>query len=735
MYAALRAARPRHILRPAAVFGTLPRFVSTSPPPWFVDPEDDPSPPSATFDRRPPPPHIPSEPFKLPENIPEPIRVLYDTLKGSPFLEPDTLVAREPLKIPHGPRVLERQPNGRRRIRRRTYGGESTLDLGSGGLWNWVVMAQVKEGTENRGSIESVVRVVRKTLLSMQPPVALPQKSAKSRPTGGWAMIDAGNFAVHIMSKEARAKYFENIESTAPWNWIVPSLTIEMLAREWILGLEQLSTTEMSESDQAKILTLPNELTALIFDELEIRSLVACRQVCKSFSTIAKDTKLQYRIALFLAGMQDGPRISSDLGSNERLLMLDAHQQAWSTLTWTAKDCLALRGDTWEFYGGVVATATGGSIVFKQISSKLRGLPKRHEWTFDSPGPCRDFTMEPAQDLLVILDLDEAPVLRLYSLSTGSVHPRAESHFIRMEGVDREMEAPNIKVHGRYLGIMHSSSGPGEHAEFRVYDWYNGTLCLYLPAGPADMRCFAFLPDEVVVVACCLDQVTAFLRMWPLKSGSAHMPLCTLRLPSCGYRVMLLDLTLSSDPPSEASSAAFSTPPRDILYTLTFDAWSGEQSRKALFFIPLSTLLIYASTDPLSMREEVAWPDWGPTGTRCIMTDPDLSDIWTCHTAGLRCVVAHISPRKSKTPSLRVYDFSAKRSFVDDPQHVQAVISSNTIPASKRMFVPEVQTSLPVRFVEVDLDKFEGKWKAAMMSEDSIVLVNADEKEFWIYSF
>jgi ribosomal silencing factor RsfS len=34
----------------------------------------------------------------------------------------------------------------------------------------------------------------------------------------GWAMVDAGNFAVHILSKEARQKYFENIETrTAEW--------------------------------------------------------------------------------------------------------------------------------------------------------------------------------------------------------------------------------------------------------------------------------------------------------------------------------------------------------------------------------------------------------------------------------------------------------------------------------------------------------------------------------------
>jgi ribosomal silencing factor RsfS len=31
-------------------------------------------------------------------------------------------------------------------------------------------------------------------------------------------MIDAGNFAVHIMSKYAREKYFENIE-TRPAEW------------------------------------------------------------------------------------------------------------------------------------------------------------------------------------------------------------------------------------------------------------------------------------------------------------------------------------------------------------------------------------------------------------------------------------------------------------------------------------------------------------------------------------
>lgn len=84
----------------------------------------------------------------------------------------------------------------------------------------------MKEGTENRGAIESVVRQVRQSvrghafftsatatesityaqLLKEDPPVALPPRRREIR--DGWAMIDAGDFAVHVVSKTARAKFF-----------------------------------------------------------------------------------------------------------------------------------------------------------------------------------------------------------------------------------------------------------------------------------------------------------------------------------------------------------------------------------------------------------------------------------------------------------------------------------------------------------------------------------------------
>lgn len=44
-------------------------------------------------------------------------------------------------------------------------------------------------------------------LLTAEEPLPLPPNS-KRQIGDGWAMIDAGDFAVHILSKEAREKYF-----------------------------------------------------------------------------------------------------------------------------------------------------------------------------------------------------------------------------------------------------------------------------------------------------------------------------------------------------------------------------------------------------------------------------------------------------------------------------------------------------------------------------------------------
>jgi len=172
---------------------------NTSPAPWFVDPEPEP-----IYIMRQNPPHLPVGPASLPADVTPEIRLLHAQLAQSPHLDPSALLVCAPIPTPPGPPLPEAMPKGRRK-RGRTYVGEGVLE--PGGIWSWIVLAQVKEGTEKRGAIESVVRLVRKTLLAANPPLPLPPNSRK-RVNDGWAMVDAGDFAVHVLSPDARQRYF-----------------------------------------------------------------------------------------------------------------------------------------------------------------------------------------------------------------------------------------------------------------------------------------------------------------------------------------------------------------------------------------------------------------------------------------------------------------------------------------------------------------------------------------------
>ncbi|KAF9532918.1 hypothetical protein CPB83DRAFT_758709 [Crepidotus variabilis] len=173
-----------------------------APQPWFVDE------PLSRIHRA-QPPHLPTKQSQappLPEDAPSILKHLHAQLLKSPHLEQSQLVVSQAILPEPGPLLALKKPQGRRK-RGGIFGVETGYDAVSGGLWSWVVMTQVKEGTEGRGAIESVVRLVRKSLLTHDPPVPLPPKSRRKNGTE-WAMIDAGKFAVHILSRGAREKYF-----------------------------------------------------------------------------------------------------------------------------------------------------------------------------------------------------------------------------------------------------------------------------------------------------------------------------------------------------------------------------------------------------------------------------------------------------------------------------------------------------------------------------------------------
>lgn len=108
--------------------------------------------------------------------------------------------------------------------------------------------------------------------------------------------------------------------------------------------------------------------------------------------------------------MQDGP--PSVMCHADRLTMLRNSQAAWHALQWTAvTDIKMLQGSLYELYGGVLVQSDhlgGSSLVFRRLPSRFRSI-EEHVWSLALGFILRDFTLDPAQDLLVLI---AQPILR-----------------------------------------------------------------------------------------------------------------------------------------------------------------------------------------------------------------------------------------------------------------------------------------------------------------------------------
>ena len=126
-----------------------PFFQEQTVVPWFVDHDYVPK-------SRAPPPHLRAAsrpPQPLPAGIPSHLATLHDALTKSALLEPGGVEIRR--FVPHLPDpsfTTSQIPKGRRMRGRTDFGVGIPQPQGAGGLWKWIVLAQVSDfklvGTE-----------------------------------------------------------------------------------------------------------------------------------------------------------------------------------------------------------------------------------------------------------------------------------------------------------------------------------------------------------------------------------------------------------------------------------------------------------------------------------------------------------------------------------------------------------------------------------------------------------
>ncbi|KAI6162075.1 hypothetical protein EDD17DRAFT_1776906 [Pisolithus thermaeus] len=436
---------------------------------------------------------------------------------------------------------------------------------------------------------------------------------------------------------------------------------------------------------------LPLELIIKIFMMLDYRSLLTCQQV----STRP------------LALVEPFPSIFS-----HKLAALRRYQDAWGTLQWTnTKDIPMLRGNVWELYGGVLALSDlNRTIRFRRLPSQIREI-EEHVWsvsTFDMD--LRDFTIDPAQDLLVLIarprqyDTRLETAVHLRSLTTGSRHPLAPDPSILRHSINEVQVCEDCVA-------VHFISHEAAPSELVVWNWKTGRKELNLH-GP-NLKAISFLANHYMLVGGFGDgdrSTEALLYVLDLtKCDGEPVALedvnyrCAFVYPPCCTSVTPLGFQIRADPMSPWVPPTSSDDLRLLVITM-YVAFGHELVSFDLFVLSRA----------------------------CCLLSKDLV---------LKTTVMTSFASLQMSSTLEVWDFNPNgirrercRGMVDEMEwhdHDFSVVHHS-------VFLENIQTSLPYRVVRRDLplQKLGGRGFADVLcSEDNLILVDAFDRNMRLLTF
>ncbi|KAF9075877.1 hypothetical protein BDP27DRAFT_1415037 [Rhodocollybia butyracea] len=475
------------------------------------------------------------------------------------------------------------------------------------------------------------------------------------------------------------------------------------------------------------LLQFPTELLYIIFEELDIFSLLQCTQVCKQIHSLLKDSlAVRYKTLLAVSGMRDGP--PDTISTSERYEKLQAHQDAWNQLRW-APESLCYPMSTmrlWELAGGVLALYDLDQRLFKlvQLPSSHRGLDHREWEIHDIDIQMGDFTMNPSADLLVIVARDSVDLnknvtvfkIRLLSLETGQPHPQARQPELLVESstVDQNWTY-EVRILDEHLAILFRPDD--SDAELSAWNWNNGCMIKIF----AFFNSFSFLTKNLIVLSSIwasdlAHETVPELVIIDLYDKEVDELGYSLHLPPLSFHWALHDLEIVTENPPISdwhSTAPFTTSMEDRLVVVNYRLLDIRGILKCYaVFIPLSVLI--ECLHKRGTEKSIPWNEWGPENTR--MLPISFSENWMCYVHGMKASVYDTDHKQ-----FRLYDFTklaisydlAKQQKQPDTQYLIR-------PTGLKAFGKEpIRTSLPVR-IRTGTLPLESV-NAVMVTEDCMV--------------
>ncbi|KAH9943621.1 hypothetical protein B0H21DRAFT_695505 [Amylocystis lapponica] len=484
------------------------------------------------------------------------------------------------------------------------------------------------------------------------------------------------------------------------------------------------------------LLGLPVEIVIAILKWLDCREILLCSSVCKTLrATVKGSLELQYQIELAADGMVDGP---PDLMTTaDRLELLLDRRRRWRMLDWTRKVMVPIPGacQAYELAGGVftklmMAGDVGNieeSIVFRHLIATW--LPSR---TKEARSIVRDeldvvtreFTIEPSQDLVVLIDADDIIhsgfVIKVYlqTTSTNAAHPGAASSVLRAE-ISSGLGSMTTRVVDDVIGIFWDS-GPG----LIIWNWVTAEMLVYCLWDTFPSREFDFLSNRAFMITVANDpgsiEIYTFSGYAPPSVSSPLPPthIVTLQMPPLqDGREMWGFLTQSGlfVRPTAPFASAHSS--RVHFMGLQYNSWGPQ------FYLFLHNDFLLSLVPPGYGSREAwtpltrPWDSWGPAHTRILEHKAPFQWSHFQYVHGQRVVLPQSSP-PDPLCTLRVLDFNIYPTRTDDPVHTAEsrgttwrydMVTRPTTVSAGSIFQADVVTHLPYSMSSrSDLSEYPG---------------------------